>query len=83
HDQLSAFHDTGLHERMTKDGVKRLWIGGLAQDVCVAASAMEARRRGYDVGLIPDGSRPVDPRAAAQSLDVMRAAGVWIAPAEE
>lgn len=78
HDQLSAFHDTGLHTRVQKDGVRRLWIGGLAQDVCVAASAMEARRHGYDVGIIPDGSLPVNPDAAQQCLDVMRAAGISI-----
>src|SRR5690606_35886064 len=78
HDQLSAFHDTGLDERVRKDGVQRLWIGGLAQDVCVAASAMEARRHGDEVAIIPGGSMPVSPDAAQQCLDVMRAAGVII-----
>lgn len=81
HDQLSAFHDTGLHARVQKDGVKRLWMGGLAQDVCVAASAMEARRHGYEVGLIPDGSMPVHPDGAQQCLDVMRAAGISVSDA--
>lgn len=78
HDQLSAFHATGLDERVRRDGVQRLWIGGLAQDVCVAASAMEARRHGYEVAIIPDGSMPVNPDAAQQCLDVMRAAGVIV-----
>lgn len=76
HDQYSAFHDTGLHERLGKDGIRRIWIGGLAQDVCVAASALDARQYGYDVALIPDGSLPVDPDAAAAVLDDLRTAGV-------
>ncbi|HEX6135499.1 MAG TPA: isochorismatase family protein [Longimicrobiales bacterium] len=76
HDQLSAFHDTGLHARLEKDGVRRVWIGGLAQDVCVAESAREAVRHGYEVLLIPDGSLPVFPDRAAQCLDGLRAAGV-------
>ncbi|MBR9988523.1 MAG: isochorismatase family protein [Gemmatimonadetes bacterium] len=82
HDQLSAFHDTGLAERVRKDGVRRLWIGGLAQDVCVAASALDARRHGCDVAMIPEGSMPVNPDAAAQCLDVLRAAGVSIPETE-
>lgn len=78
HDQLSAIHDTGLDERMQRDGVERIWIGGLAQDVCVSASAMEAVRRGYRVALIPDGSLPVNPGAAPHSLTLLRAAGVRV-----
>lgn len=76
YDQLSAFHATGLAERMGKDDVDRIWIGGLAQDVCVAASAMEAVRHGYKVALIPEGSMPVNPDAAEHSLKLLRAAGV-------
>jgi nicotinamidase/pyrazinamidase len=78
HDQLSAFHDTGLHERLQKDGVQRLWIGGLAQDVCVAASAVEAVQHGFDVSLIPGGSLPVFPETAAEALHRMLGAGVRI-----
>jgi nicotinamidase/pyrazinamidase len=78
HDQLSAFHDTGLQERVRRDEVRKLWIGGLAQDVCVAASALDARRHGFDVVLMPDASLPVNPDAAEQCLDVLRAAGVSV-----
>lgn len=76
YDQLSAFHATGLDDRMTKDEVERIWIGGLAQDICVAASAMESIRLGYRTALIPHGSLPVNPDAAPHSLKVLRAAGV-------
>jgi nicotinamidase/pyrazinamidase len=75
-DQLSAFHDTGLHDRMRRDGVGRLWLGGLAQDVCVAASAIDAASHAFEVLLIPDGSLPVFPDSAHESLERMRDAGV-------
>lgn len=78
HDQYSAFHDTGLHERVRRDGVARILIGGLAQDVCVVASALDARRYGYDVALIPDGSLPVTPDGGVSALDRLRAAGVVV-----
>jgi nicotinamidase/pyrazinamidase len=80
HDQLSAFHDTGLHARLHGDGVRRLWVGGLAQDVCVSASALEALQHGYDVWLIPDGSLPVHVERTTESLDRLREAGVHVAP---
>ncbi|MEX1182126.1 MAG: isochorismatase family protein [Gemmatimonadota bacterium] len=76
YDQLSAFHATGLNVCIQKDAVRRLWIGGFAQDVCVAASAMEAIRHGFEVALIPSGSLPVNPDAAKHSLELLRAAGV-------
>ena len=34
-DQNSAFDETGLAEELRKKGIKRLLVGGLAEDVCV------------------------------------------------
>jgi nicotinamidase/pyrazinamidase len=76
HDQYSAFDQTGLHERLTKDGVRRLWAGGLAQDVCVCASVLDARRLGYEVMLVPGGSLPVTREGGVEALRKMREAGV-------
>jgi nicotinamidase/pyrazinamidase len=75
-DQYSAFDQTGLQERLRKDGVRRLWMGGLAQDVCVCASVLDARRHGYDVALIPGGSLPVTREGGLDALRQMREAGV-------
>lgn len=75
-DQYSAFDQTGLHERLRKDGVRRIWAGGLAQDVCVCATALDARRLGYEVALIPGGSLPVTREGGADALRKMREAGV-------
>jgi nicotinamidase/pyrazinamidase len=75
-DQYSAFDQTGLHHRLQGDGVRRLWVGGLAQDVCVCATALDARGLGYEVHLIPGGSLPVDRDSGVDALRRMREAGV-------
>lgn len=77
-DQYSAFDQTGLHERLQRDGVRRLWAGGLAQDVCVCASVLDGRRLGYEVRLIPGGSLPVTREGGTEALKKMRAAGVEV-----
>jgi nicotinamidase/pyrazinamidase len=58
-DQNSIFDATGLHCEFRNKGIKRLWVGGLAEDVCVLATVLDARREGFDVVLIQDATRPV------------------------
>lgn len=70
-DQYSALDGTGLGERLKKRGVHRLWIGGLAQDVCVHATVMDALSEGFEVRLIRDATRPVDPDKGAEVLREM------------
>jgi len=77
-DQNSAFDQTGLAEEMRRAGIRRLWLGGLAQDVCVLASALDARDAGLDVHLILPATRPVSPEGGEEALEKMRAAGVVI-----
>ena len=75
-DQYSAFDQTGLAVRLRQDGVRRLWLGGLAEDVCVLATALDARREGFEVVLIADGTRPVTPQGGEEARHKMRDAGV-------
>jgi nicotinamidase/pyrazinamidase len=75
-DQYSAFDQTGLAVRLRQDGVRRLWIGGLAEDVCVLATALDARREGFAVVLIAEGTRPVTPQGGEEARRKMRDAGV-------
>ena len=77
-DQNSAFDDTGLGAQLRRDGVRRLWVGGLALDVCVRATVLDALRAGLAVAVIPDGTRPVDPDAGARTCGEMREAGARI-----
>lgn len=74
-DQYSALDGTGLGERLRERGIRRLWIGGLAQDVCVHATVMDALSEGFEVRLIRDATRPVDPDKGADVLKEMEDRG--------
>lgn len=77
-DQYSAFDETGLAVQLRRDGIERLWVGGLAQDVCVRASCLGARENGFDATLILAATRPVDPAKGERTLRELREAGVRI-----
>lgn len=77
-DQYSAFDETGLAEALRRREVRRLWIGGLAQDVCVKATALDAARAGFEVHLILSATRPVTAEGGEEALEELRAAGVRV-----
>ncbi len=77
-DQNSAFDQTGLGEHLRREGIRRLWVGGLAQDVCVLASVLDARREGFEVGVIKEATRPVTREAGEEALRQMAEAGAEI-----
>ncbi|HYW04153.1 MAG TPA: nicotinamidase [Gammaproteobacteria bacterium] len=74
-DAYSAFENTGLHGYLEKRGIHRLWLGGLAQDVCVRDTVLAACRHGLEVRLITAATRPVDADAGRRALEEMREAG--------
>jgi nicotinamidase/pyrazinamidase len=82
HDQNSAFDQTGLAAQLRADGVKRLWVGGLAEDVCVLATVLDGRKEGFEVALIADGTRPVTADGGDKARDRMRRAGARIVTTE-
>jgi nicotinamidase/pyrazinamidase len=75
HDQNSAFDDTGLATELLARGISRLWVGGLAQDVCVRATVLDARREGFDTIVIADATLPVTPADGERATVEMRRAG--------
>ena len=77
-DNYSAFDDTGLAEELREQGIERVWVAGLAQDVCVRATVVDAREAGFETHLIRAGTRPVDPGDGERALEEMRAAGAHI-----
>ena len=74
-DQYSAFDETGLATELRKRGVRRVWVGGLAQDVCVRATVLDARREGFEAIVIADGTRPVTRAGGERASEEMRRAG--------
>jgi nicotinamidase/pyrazinamidase len=82
-DSYSAFGGTDLGEKLRRSGIKRLWIGGLAQDYCVRETTLDAIRAGLEVHVIVEGTRPVnvnadDGRRALE--DIARAGAVLERP---
>lgn len=78
HDQNSAFDETGLALQLGEQGVRRLWVGGLAEDVCVRATVLDALRAGFEVVLIQDATRPVTPEGGEQARREMHDVGAEI-----
>ena len=74
-DQYSAFDQTGLAVELRKRGIRRVWIGGLAQDVCVHATVLEARQEGFETVLIADATRPVTAAGGERANQEMHEAG--------
>jgi nicotinamidase/pyrazinamidase len=74
-DQYSAFDETGLATELRRRGVRRVWIGGLAQDVCVQATVLDARRERFDAVVIADATRPVTAAGGERASEAMQEAG--------
>jgi nicotinamidase/pyrazinamidase len=77
-DQYSAFDATGLADTLKRRGIGRVWIGGLAEDVCVRATALDAAKAGFDTQVITAATRPVTATGGETARTDMRAAGVTL-----
>lgn len=75
-DAYSAFDGTQLDSYLRRHGYESLYVAGLALDVCVRASVMDAIQLGFDVNLIVDGTYAVDSDKASAVLDELTALGV-------
>jgi len=77
-DAYSAFDGTQLESFLRRHDITTLRIAGLALDVCVRATALDALKHGFRVELVSDGCRAVDQKKAPEVLDELQAAGVTI-----
>lgn len=68
---------TELDRILRERAVRRVVIVGLAQDVCVQATVLDAVRLGYDAEVVTDATRPVDlqPGDGDRALKEMQQAG--------
>jgi nicotinamidase/pyrazinamidase len=77
---FQGFDDKGMAflNVLTKIGVSELYVGGLATDYCVKASAIDAQQRGFITKVLLDGSRAVEltPGAAARAIEEMVRTGI-------
>jgi nicotinamidase/pyrazinamidase len=84
-DSYSAFFEndqrtpTGLAGYLRERGLRRVVLTGLATDFCVAWSALDARRLGFDAVVLLEACRAIDlDGSLAQALARMRQAGVTL-----
>ena len=76
-EQYSGFDGTGLAERLRAEGVRRVFIGGLATDYCVRATTLHACEHGFETRVIEWAIRGVDLNEGdcARAVDEMTQAG--------
>ena len=76
--ETGATTPTELEACLRELGVKRVVVGGLATDYCVRATALDARRLGFETLVLTDAVRAVDLAAGdgERALQEMQAAGV-------
>ncbi len=82
-DSYSAFEEadrktsTGLAGYLKQRGIKTVYVTGLATDFCVAWTAMDARKLGFEVYVIEDATRAIDLNGSlAAAWKAMAAKGV-------
>ncbi len=79
-ESYSDFAGTGLSQSLRRSEVQRIFIGGLALDYCVKATALDGLAEGFEVHLILPATRAVNvnPGDGTKALNEMRSAGVII-----
>lgn len=70
---------TQLDAILREHDIERVYVAGLAQDVCVRATVLDARQHGYETVLLSELTRPVDPEEGEQALQQVSAAGATLA----
>lgn len=90
-DSYSGFYDnghrrsTGLSDYLKDKGVKEVYIAGLATDVCVKFTTLDAIKEDFDTYVIIDGCRGVNnkPGDVEKAVAEMTEAGANIVKSEE
>ena len=83
-DSYSAFFEndrttpTGLSGYLRERRIERVFLTGLATDVCVRFSAIDARKEGFDTVLVLDACRGLSDSAINSALTAMKESGVRV-----
>jgi nicotinamidase/pyrazinamidase len=76
-ESYSGFDGTALAEGLKKDGVARVFVGGLATDYCVKNTVLDAINQGFETALLLDATRGINvkPDDVKKAIDEMAAKG--------
>jgi nicotinamidase/pyrazinamidase len=78
-DTYSAFEGTDFDSQLKDLHVKRLFVGGLATDYCVLNTALDALKHGFEVVLLTDAIRAIDPGDGERAIERLRSEHAKIA----
>jgi len=79
----SGFELTSLEHRLRKLQVERVAITGIATEYCVRATALDALHHGFQVTVLTDLIRAVQPAESSKILEELQIAGAKTARAVE
>ena len=88
-DSYSGFYDnghkksTGLADYLRGRNVDELFIAGLAADVCVNYTSMDAVKEGFKTWLVTDATRPVSMEAFEEAVDKLKDKGVQMIQSDD
>ncbi|MBI2450009.1 MAG: nicotinamidase [Candidatus Nealsonbacteria bacterium] len=76
----SGFDGTDLEKLLKENGVKRVYVCGLATDYCVKETALDAKKVGFETYVIIDACRGVNAKHGdvARAIKEMKKAGIQI-----
>ncbi|MFC1734558.1 isochorismatase family protein [Candidatus Hydrogenedentota bacterium] len=76
----SGFEGAQLADDLTRKGVEKLVVVGLATDYCVKSTVLDALKRGFSVSVVIEGVRAVDvnPGDGQKAIEEMRENGADI-----
>lgn len=74
----SGFEDTNLADILREKGIRKVYICGVATEYCVKATALDALKHGFEVYLLSDAVKGINPDGEKRALEEMRKAGVKI-----
>lgn len=83
-DSYSGFYDnghrksTGLSAYLKGKGIERVFLTGLAGDICVYYSALDALKEGFETTVIRDGCRPLDKVRFEKQLEELQSKGATV-----
>jgi nicotinamidase/pyrazinamidase len=71
----SGFESTGLENTLKRLNVKRVGVSGIATEYCVRATALDALQQDFQVTVLTDVIRAVQPNDTPKVLEELRKAG--------
>jgi nicotinamidase/pyrazinamidase len=79
----SGFEETGLAEKLRKLGVGRVYVGGIATEYCVRATALDALKEGFETFVVQELVRAVEPTETTKVIQELSDAGAKIVTSEQ